>query len=245
MATDPNRELGAFLTEFEADRLAAVLAAGDTLTQALKEIHPARRPHAKRLLIEANLGPQRGETSVAVLRGIAGAHAVRQDVSPVWTMPGVEATLGRLTSEAHRLIDQARMSVVCCSFNFTPHSGMWNALREASTRPGVTVTVYLDSNAGSPGSVAAQMPRATVLRTVTRPGASRPLVSHAKFIIVDRALTLLTSANFSYNAENTNIELGMLVHDTALASSIESTMRDKHGVLYEAVSPSPTAPRKI
>jgi len=41
----------------------------------------------------------------------------------------------------------------------------------------------------------------------------------------------------SYRAENSNIELGLLVHDTALASSIESTMRDKHGVLYERVVP--------
>jgi phosphatidylserine/phosphatidylglycerophosphate/cardiolipin synthase-like enzyme len=69
------------------------------------------------------------------------------------------------------------------------------------------------------------------------PGTRRPLVSHAKFIIIDRAVTLLTSANFSYPAENTNVELGLLVQDTALASAIESTMRDKHGILYERVVP--------
>jgi hypothetical protein len=48
----------------------------------------------------------------------------------------------------------------------------------------------------------------------------------------------LTSANFSHPAENTNIELGLLVNDSALASAIESTMRDKHGVLYERVIPN-------
>jgi phosphatidylserine/phosphatidylglycerophosphate/cardiolipin synthase-like enzyme len=54
-------------------------------------------------------------------------------------------------------------------------------------------------------------------------------------VIIDRALVLPTSANFSHSAENTNIELGLLVADTALAESIESLMRDKHGVLYERV----------
>jgi hypothetical protein len=119
MAADPYQQLGAFLTEFEAARLAAVLEAGDTLTQALKEIHAARRTEAKRLLIAAELGPQRVEVSVAVLRGIAGARSAHTEITPVWTMPGSEATIGRLTSEARRLIDDARMSVVCSSFNFT------------------------------------------------------------------------------------------------------------------------------
>ncbi len=150
-------------------------------------------------------------------------------------MPGSEATIGRLTGEAQRLIDEARMSVVCSSFNFTPHSGMWPALRAAATRPDLTVTVYLDTHAGSPTAVAAHLPKATVFRTLTPPGARQPLVSHAKFIIIDRALTLMTSANFSYSAENTNVELGLLVHDTSLAESIESLMRSKHGVLYERV----------
>lgn len=67
------------------------------------------------------------------------------------------------------------------------------------------------------------------------PGSAKPLVSHAKFIVIDRTLTLLTSANFSYSAENSNVELGLLVHDTELATSIESLMRDQHGVLYERV----------
>ena len=48
---------------------------------------------------------------------------------------------------------------------------------------------------------------------------------------------LMTSKNFSLNAENSNIELGLLVHDTALAGSIEQTMRAQHGQLYERVVP--------
>lgn len=235
MTGDPYTALGSFLTAYEAERLATALEAGDTTAQALKEVHAARRSTARQLLTDADIGPHRAAASVAVLRAIAGARGVRTTITPVWTMPGAEATIGRLTSEAQRLIDDARMSVVCSSFNFTPRSGMWTSLRAASIRPGVSVTVYLDAGAGSPDAVAAHLPRATVYRTLALPGARRSLVSHAKFIVIDRALTLLTSANFSYRAENTNIELGLLVHDTTLASSIESTMRTKHGVLYERV----------
>lgn len=236
MGADPHAALGAFLTGFEAERLAMALQAGSTITQALKEVHTARRSDARRLLSEAGLGPHQVEMSVAVLRAIAGARSVRTTITPVWTMPGGEATIGRLTGEAQRLIEEARMSIVCSSFNFTPHSGMWPALRAASARPELSVRVYVDSHAGSPTAVAAHLPKATVFRTLTLPGARQPLVSHAKFIIIDRALTLMTSANFSYSAENTNVELGLLVHDTGLAESIESLIRSKHGVLYEHVT---------
>ena len=236
MTADPYTALGAFLTAYEAERLATALRAGETTTGALKEIHPARRSKAKQLLTAADLGHHRVDVSVAVLGAITGARSASSAITPVWTMPGSQATIGRLTGEARRLINDARMSIVCSSFNFTAHSHMWSALKEASSRPGVTVTVYLDANAGSPETVVAHLPRATVYRTTTLGGSSKPLVSHAKFIIIDRSLTLLTSANFSFSAENTNIEFGLLIHDTALAVSIEVLMRDKHGVLYERVA---------
>ena len=61
------------------------------------------------------------------------------------------------------------------------------------------------------------------------------IVSHTKFIVIDHEILLLTSANFSYSAENRNIEFGLLVRDAALAESVESTMTSKHGTLYELV----------
>jgi phosphatidylserine/phosphatidylglycerophosphate/cardiolipin synthase-like enzyme len=236
MATDPHEALGAYLTAYEASRLATLLHAGATTTQALKEIHASRRSEAKQLLAAAGISTEQRKGSVAVLRAIAGARSVQTAITPVWTMPGPHATIGRLTSEAQRIIDDARMSITCSSYNFTPSSAMWRSLHAATTRPGIAVTVYLDATAGSPAAVAAHLPKATVLRTLTVPGATKPLVSHAKFIVVDHTLTLLTSANFSWSAENANIELGLLIHDTVLAESIESLMRRKHGLLYEPIS---------
>ncbi|HET8641298.1 MAG TPA: phospholipase, partial [Pseudonocardiaceae bacterium] len=178
MAADPYRTLGAFLTAFEAQRLATALRAGYTAGQLLNEIHLSRRTEVRRLLAEADIGPHRIESSLPVLEAIAGARSLRSTITPVWTMPGSEATIGRLTSEARRLIDDARMSVVCSSFNFAPQSRMWTALLAASNRPGVSVTVYLDARVSSTSAVAAHLPKATVYRTMALPGSRRTLVSH-------------------------------------------------------------------
>jgi phosphatidylserine/phosphatidylglycerophosphate/cardiolipin synthase-like enzyme len=82
--------------------------------------------------------------------------------------------------------------------------------------------------------VKARLPRATVYRSATLPDGV-PIVSHTKFIIVDHEVVLLTSANFSYSAENRNVEFGLLIRDNGLAASIESTMASKRGSLYELV----------
>lgn len=236
--TDPYTALGAFLTGHEADRLAIVLEAGETTNSALKEINRTRRAEATRLIRAAGLGHNRAETSVAVLRAIAGARSIRTTITPVWTMPGPQTSVGRLTGEVLRLIDAARISVTCSSYNFSPYSAMWTALRDASQRPELAVTVYVDATAGTPRQVADHLRGAAVFQTVTPPHKAKPLVSHAKFVVIDHAVVLTTSANFSHNAENSNIELGLLVHDTALAESIEQTMRAQHGQLYERVAPT-------
>lgn len=238
MSSDPHRDLGEYLSGFEAERLAGALTAGENLTGALREINRTRRAEAGRLLRAAGLGTSQVEVSVAILRAIAGARSAHTAITPVWTMPGPQTTQGRLTGEVLHLIDAARISVTCASFNFTPRSRMWQALKDAAGRPSMAVTVYVDATAGTATQVADHLTGATVLTTTTLNGTTRPLVSHAKFIVIDHAIVLTTSANFSHNAENTNIELGLLVHDTTLAESIETTMRTQHGLLYERVGPA-------
>ena len=161
-------------------------------------------------------------------------QALRHDLTPVWTMPGNEATVGHLTSEFHRLVGAARQSVTCATYNFEPTSKMWEVLRVASEEPGVVVTIYVDGNKADAGKVRVQLPQATVYRSALLPDG-RQVVSHAKFIVIDHALLLLTSANFSFSAENRNVEFGLRIHDPALAASIEATMTTKHGSLYELV----------
>lgn len=111
---------------------------------------------------------------------------------------------------------------------------MWTVLRESAEQPGVPVTVYVDGDKADAVNFKAHLGRATVYRSAILP-TGKPVVSHAKFVVIDHEMLLLTSANFSFSAENRNIEFGLLVHDSALAQTVESTMASKHGTLYQLV----------
>jgi phosphatidylserine/phosphatidylglycerophosphate/cardiolipin synthase-like enzyme len=89
---------------------------------------------------------------------------------------------------------------------------MWSVLKQASEQPGVVVTVYVDGDKADAVKVKAQLPKATVYR-VGRAAGGKPVVSHAKFIVIDHEMLLLTSANFSFSAENRNVEFGFLIRD--------------------------------
>lgn len=232
MASDPLADLGRFLTATEAERLARQFEAGTPVSVAVREIAMIRREHAKSLLAAARLSPNDRDRAVSVLRAIEGAKTALRQITPVWTMPGHEAASGHLTSQFHRIVGAARQSVTAATYNFQDTSQMWSALRLASEQPGMVVTVYVDAGVADAATVKAQLPRATLYRSAALPNGKQ-LVSHAKFVVVDHELLLITSANFSYSAENRNVEFGILVRDTALATSVETTMASKHGTLYE------------
>ena len=234
MPSDPFADLGKFLTGTEATAIAAQLSAGMHTSAALREVAPARRDEAKRLLVAAGVGHADVGFSVAVLHSVAGAKAIRREVTPVWTMPGNEAETGHLTSEFHRLVSGARLSVTCATYNFEQSSQMWVALHSATEQPGVSVTVYVDAEKADAAAAKQRLPRATVYRSATLPSGRR-VVSHAKFVVIDREVLLVTSANFSFSAEKRNIEFGLLVRDANLCDSVETAMTSKHGTLYELV----------
>lgn len=232
MPTDPFTSLGEFLTASEAEALAAQFMANQHTIRALSVVHSGRRVEAKQLLSNAGLSHEDGKRAAGVLHAIAGAKSLRHDLTPVWTMPGNESKTGHLTGAYHHLVRAARQSVVCATYNFEQTSQMWNVLKEASEQPGVVVIVYVDGDKADAEKVKTQLAKATVYQSAELPNGQR-VVSHAKFIVIDHEVLLLTSANFSFSAENRNIEFGLRIRDSALAESVESTMASKHGTLYE------------
>jgi phosphatidylserine/phosphatidylglycerophosphate/cardiolipin synthase-like enzyme len=234
MSDEPLSELGAYLTAAEAEGLAVLLGVGEHTMHALSSVGANRRERASELLKAAGIGHNAPDLSVAVLQAIAGAKSVHRELMPVWTMPGNEATVGHLTNQFHEVVKAARTSVTCATYNFSPTSNMWDALKAASEQPDVVVCVYVDADKGDPTGVKSRLPRAVVYRSATTPDG-KVIVSHTKLIIVDHEIVLLTSANFSYSAENRNVEFGLLIRDSGLAASIESTMASKRGSLYELV----------
>ncbi|HEY3952748.1 MAG TPA: phospholipase D-like domain-containing protein [Streptosporangiaceae bacterium] len=141
------------------------------------------------------------------------------------------------------LVDNARYSVVCWTFNFQRSSGLWNALHRAARRPEITMKVYVDTNAADGGrrsssspttdEVAVHLKPALVLRTKSFDG--RQIRNHSKFIPIDHRFLLVTSANFFWSAENANLEFGLLVDNPKLAESAERELRDAEDMIFEDV----------
>ena len=255
---EPLRALGAFLTGSEADGVAARLAAGATLSQALGVVPAPRRPRARELRCAAELGPQTREHTVAVLRAVAGAASRLKEVTPVWTAPAGTIGGGALTADVFALVGGANTSVVCATYNLQPTSALWAALVNLrDQRPGVSVRLYLDTQAADgpfhriearrweqgrfqkggsgldTGEIARRLRGAVVMRTRAPEDGGCAVTSHAKLLSIDHRFLLVGSANFSYSAEERNVELGLRLDDPALAHSVEKQMRDLEETVYE------------
>ena len=96
--------------------------------------------------------------------------------------------------------------------------------------------VYLDTNAAdSPaGHGPGRRPRPRSRRTCARPRScgrsrfdGRPVRNHAKFLSIDHRFLLVTSANFSWSAENGNLEFGVLIDNRNLAETVERELRER------------------
>ncbi len=140
------------------------------------------------------------------------------------------------------MVDGARQSITCSTFNFQRSSGFWGALQRAARRPGVSVRVYLDTRAADQQSqswspttaeVAAHLRPAAVYRTTTYGGDY--VRNHAKLLVIDHRFLLVTSANFSRSAEHRNVEFGLLLDNPNLAEALERQLFAVQEQLYEPV----------
>ncbi|MEU4200825.1 DISARM system phospholipase D-like protein DrmC [Streptomyces sp. NPDC026294] len=230
------------MTGTEAKGIADRLDDGDTLTAALKVIAAGQRAEVRQLL-EA-VAPHAGATyqQVLVLRAIEGARALPTTLTPLWTLPGHLAQGGPLTTSVTRLVDSARHTITCSTFNFQRSSALWKSLREAAQRGEVAVRVYMDSRAAdgsgqrwspSTSDVAAHLAPGEVWRTKEFDGGY--VRNHAKFLAIDHHLLLVTSANFSWSAESNNVEFGVLIDSPNLTEAVERELWEAEGALYERV----------
>ena len=60
--------------------------------------------------------------------------------------------------------------------------------------------------------------------------------NHAKFLVVDHQILVVTSANLSLSAEERNVDLGLRIDDPLLARTGEDQMRALEDIgIYERV----------
>lgn len=235
------RVLGRTLTGTEAKALADRIAAGYTLTMATAPLPAAKQSQVKQLLVSGAGGASRTDVMVVALRSIEGARSHHSSVTPVWTLPGHLAQSGGLTSSISDFLAKARSSITCSTFNFQKTSALWVALKDAVDRPGLQVRVYLDRDAAatSHGSTPSATEVADHLKPakvfVTRPFDGKYVRNHAKAIVVDHRFVFVTSANFSWSAENHNVEFGVRIDDSSLAEAVEDQLSKAEQLIYQRV----------
>ncbi len=163
----------------------------------------------------------------------------------VWSGPEVAGVHSRDTRQVfEELLSQAQRSIWASSYTYFDGQKAFKGLAERmDVTPGLEVTLLLN--------IGRKRGDKTVTDDVVRrfaeqfwnddwPGTARPRVFydpralesdgpagvlHAKAVVVDEQQAFITSANLTEAAFDRNIELGVLVRDSALALSVVSYFR--------------------
>lgn len=219
----------------ELRRMAGVLRRWHLPAKAAAQLRSERRAEASRLMRTA-LRSLRGEGSepVLALAEVMDAFAAereRRGVVPqiVWSGAQVEHEDVATSGVAVRLIDSAESEILATTYSATPTSRTVQALKNAARR-GVKVTILADE--AQLREVALELrrevPAASVLVYRYRVGdyAGR---QHAKLLVIDRRRLLVTSANLSSAALQSNLEAGVVFDDGQTAERVLDHLRSLQG----------------
>lgn len=187
----------------------------------------------------------RGVTAAAVVELLAladrvAARAPRLDL--VWSGPTVAGLHARNTRRVYEeLLGSAERSVWASTYAFFDGPRAFEVLaRRMDATPGLEVTLLLNVQRKRGDTTDVDQ---LVRRFADRfwkhewPGTARPKVFydpralepegpggvlHAKAVVIDDEVVFITSANLTEAALDSNIELGLLVRDRALAASVST-----------------------
>lgn len=149
-----------------------------------------------------------------------------RSVRPVWTGPDAGLPVRLTASVMAEVIDAAQQQLLVISFAAYKIPQVLAGL-EAAAQRGVSVDIVLETADDSGGALSFdQLPafaRLDRVRVWHWPADKRPQAGgslHAKAIVADDEVALVTSANLTRHALANNIELGLLARDRAAASGI-------------------------
>jgi cardiolipin synthase len=227
----PSRQLletvasvGRALQPAQAERLAAALAPLERATEAqhLSGLipTPAFRQNVQ-LLLDA-WAEQAGPTGMTVGAAIAAAAHAHQDarrnphLELVVSGPTSKVIHARRTEQVLlQLIDEAAQEILLITYALHMHEQLRTALTAATAR-GVTVAVLAEDPLDDPNfsGAPAKALSGLLVDRLRWPTDQRPVSGaalHAKAVVVDRRIALITSANITKRAAGDNIEAGLLV----------------------------------
>lgn len=186
-----------------------------------------------------------GQACAAWLRAVAKAQARRPQIDLVWSGPEVQGLHARDTRRVYEeLLGSAERSVWASTYAFFDGPKAFAILADRmAKKPELEVTLLLNIERKWGDTTAAEY---LVIKFARKfwsqdwPGPVRPRVFydprslelegpkgvlHAKAVVTDDTNVFITSANLTEAALDRNIEMGLLVRDRALATSVTTHFR--------------------
>jgi putative cardiolipin synthase len=233
----------------QREKLAAILRAGDgptavTRQQALAvSAGPEFGAMVSQLFRQWGAEPEVSAAGLSLAVAAAGRahdHDVGRSVRPVWTGPDAGQPVRLTASVIAEIMDSAKERLLVISFAAYKIPKVMAGL-EAAAQRGVVVDIVLETAEDSGGALSFdQLDKFLGLEAVRVwhwPAKKRPEAGgslHAKAIVADGEVALVTSANLTGHALSHNIELGLLVHDRGAASGISAHVAGLMGEGYLA-----------
>jgi cardiolipin synthase len=222
------------LPAVELLELAQAVRSGPSSLAAFK----AGSSHSRVLMacgdLKESVAAGHGGYIAGILEGALAQQRSASDetIDVVWTGPTSSVTTSRLTSAVIAgLLEEARHEILLVSYASYPPQSVIDALLAASAR-GVQVTLLAERPADRPGfhGVDLPMPGVTCKRLHWPASAREAGASlHAKVLVIDSAIVLVGSANFTGHAMERNLECGLLVRGGPLPTEIREhllTLKD-------------------
>jgi cardiolipin synthase A/B len=205
------------LPEAEVLRLAAAAAEGTGSVRTLRGQTPGPMGRDACDRVIARLSSEAPALVAGMLIGAAAAvrrARARQSIELVWTGPESGIATSRLTAATViGLVREARRDILLVSYATQTEPALNAALADDAGR-GVEITLVTERHADNPAYHDSGVPFPGVPAVRLHwPASERPPGAslHAKIITVDDEATLVTSANLTSRAMETNLECGILL----------------------------------
>lgn len=162
----------------------------------------------------------------------------------VWTGPDVVGSIGRSTAVVvSQLFAQAERDVVICGYAFDHGEDFFEPLHRTMCDRDINVTIFVHMDRVThPGLELERHVRRFVMRflsnnwpfgppyptlyydprTVDRDALASP---HARCVVIDERIALVTSANFTDRGQSRNVEVGAVLHDRGFAEALTGQLR--------------------
>jgi phosphatidylserine/phosphatidylglycerophosphate/cardiolipin synthase-like enzyme len=202
-------------------------------------LHMCRRDAAE-TVAAATAGLDAASVKGMLTTVIAERHAPREpEVELVWTGPDTPASVARDTRVVLRqLFADAHREVIVVGYCFDHGERILEPLHAAMRHRGVRCSIVLDVPRVEPSKRGDEVARKTAERFLADnwpfgppvpalyydPRCADPSIFasvHAKCVVVDGSMALVSSANFTDRGQSRNIEVGVLVTGPAFAGLLQ------------------------